>query len=338
LTYLVAFILNGICNEDDHSSDFNGSFKPVGLVTHILKSGQFNLIGLTLHEPVLVTGQLESVNGTVLSDSDVNFSNVLTSGATYILQIVDASNSELNGTVQEITVWSGMTMTTPQDLVAQGLVVGDKYLLRPVITLRDIFGSNNESGLQEGASGIADLVWVPNGSGNYDRYYYHPGSTFPTLVSEGWKSLSAGDGLEAPEVPIFFTDGLLVQRRGATDLDLTITGNVITNNVKVAVFNGFNLISNVYPVGSTLANSSLQANLTSSFTESGADVLWLPDGGGNYTRYFYQRAPLNRWFNATANSAVVDPSAIDLTAGFFVQRRGNAANLNLTPPDVYDDL
>jgi len=93
---------------------------PAGFVTHTLKAGQFNLIGLTLHQPVLVSGEFTAVssddNGTVgdttddfsvLTDSDVNFATALTSGTTYILEITEASDTDLNGTIQEITVWSG---------------------------------------------------------------------------------------------------------------------------------------------------------------------------------------------------------------------------------------
>jgi len=115
--------------------------KPSGFVTHTLKAGQFNLIGLTLHKPVTVAGTFTAVSETTLTDSNVDFGSVLTAGKTYILEITDAADSALNGTIQEITSWSGNAITTPVDLVAYGLSVGDKYQLREVATLQQIFGT-----------------------------------------------------------------------------------------------------------------------------------------------------------------------------------------------------
>ena len=82
---------------------------PAGFVTHTLRAGQFNLLGLTLHEPVVASGDLTGVTSTQLTDTDVDFGAVLTTGTTYILEITDAEDASLNGTIQEVTVWSGDT-------------------------------------------------------------------------------------------------------------------------------------------------------------------------------------------------------------------------------------
>ena len=37
--------------------------KPAGFVTHTLKAEQLNLIGLTLHEPVVYSGSFDAVEG-----------------------------------------------------------------------------------------------------------------------------------------------------------------------------------------------------------------------------------------------------------------------------------
>ena len=47
--------------------------KPSGFVTHTLKAGQFNLIGLTLHDSISVAGKFTTVAGTILTDSNVDF-------------------------------------------------------------------------------------------------------------------------------------------------------------------------------------------------------------------------------------------------------------------------
>jgi hypothetical protein len=56
--------------------------KPSGFVVHTLKAGQFNLVGLTLHEPVTVTGSFEALSGTTLTDCEVYFDTSLATGKT----------------------------------------------------------------------------------------------------------------------------------------------------------------------------------------------------------------------------------------------------------------
>lgn len=89
---------------------------PSGFVTYNLKAGQFNILGMTMHGNVKVTGTLDVVTGTTLTDNDEKFENSLITGKTYILEIVDASDDSLNGTIQEITVWNGNTITTSLNL------------------------------------------------------------------------------------------------------------------------------------------------------------------------------------------------------------------------------
>lgn len=142
--------------------------KPSGFVTHTLKSGQFNLVGLTLHEPISVAGAFETVSGTTLTDTGVNFTTALTAGKTYVLEITEnTADPSLVGTIQEITSWTATTLTTPQDLGADGLAGetsggandGAKYQLRQAVTLQQIFGS--PPALKSTASSASsDVIWV----------------------------------------------------------------------------------------------------------------------------------------------------------------------------------
>lgn len=297
--------------------------KPAGYVTHTLKTGQFNLIGLTLHQPVIATGDFTAVSGTTLTDSDVDFGTALTSGKTYILEIIEASDTDLNGAIQEVTVWSGNTITTPQDLVAQGLAIGDSYQMREVPTLESIFGTT-DSLLKKGVvSTIADIVWIPNGSGGYNRYFL--------ATTNQWKN-AANNGL-APNVPVCYTDGMLVERKGA-DVDLVFTGSVKTTGTSIALVQGFNPIGATFPAGSTLQNSGLSASLKPGVVSTIGDIVWIPDGLGGYTRYFYHTT--NQWRNAATNVAA--PADVPMTSGVFIQRKDAAVNVKLTPPSTYSNL
>mgnify|MGYP000064799616 CR=1 FL=1 len=320
--------------------------KPAGFVTHTLKSGQFNLIGLTLHQPVTVAGAFSAVasndNGTggdtdddysVLTDANVDFNTALTSGKTYILEITDAANTALNGTIQEVTVWSGATVTTPNDIVADGVAIGDKYQIREAVTIQQIFGT--PPAIKSTASAASsDVIWVADGSGGYTQYYYKT----PIVGSPSWFNATTNSAVVG-DIPIVYTDAVIVQiQSGSPDVNLVVTGSVKTGEVALAVFTGFNLVSNVYPVGSTLQNSDLSSSLTSTASASSSDVIWMPNGLGGYDRYYYKTPIVGSpsWFNATSNSAVV--SDVILTSAFFIQRIGSATNVDIDPPTSYNNL
>lgn len=134
---------------------------PAGYVTHKLKANQYNLIGLTLHNSAVAEGNFDLVAGVTLTDNDVDFTTLLTSGKRYILEILENTASpSIEGTVQEVSSWTAHTLTTPDDIVTEGLASGAKYRIRPATTLQSIFGENNQAGLKEGYSGTADLVWL----------------------------------------------------------------------------------------------------------------------------------------------------------------------------------
>ncbi len=324
--------------------------KPAGYVTHTLKAGKFNLLGLTLHEAVSTSGAFEIVNGTTLTDSNADFATSLTAGKTYILEIIEnTADPSLVGSIQEITSWTATTLTTPDDLGADGLAGetasgendGAKYQLRAAKTLQDIFGDTNTAGLQEGAAGVADLVWIPDGSGDFNKYYYAKAETFPETVEEGWKNL---DGSAANQVPICYTDAFFVQRRGLTDLDLVITGSVITTNVTVAVPNNYTFISGLFPVGATIATSGLQDSLLHGFAGT-ADLLWIPkDDASGYDIYYYHSGSsfpeviAEGWKLIGADSSV-DQASTPLKSGMIIQRRNSTQyNAPIAPPTDYADL
>ncbi|MCP5538108.1 MAG: hypothetical protein H7A51_17990 [Akkermansiaceae bacterium] len=306
--------------------------KPSGFVTHTLKAGKFNLIGLTLHSPIAISGAFETVSGTTLTDTNVDFTSVLTTGNTYILEITEnTADPSLVGTIQEITSWTATTLTTPDDLGSDGLAGettsgannGAKYQLRKAPTLEEVFGTTN-SVLQKGViSTLADILWIPNLSGGYDRYFLSN--------TNQWKN--AATNAVAPNVPLVYTDALFIQRKGA-EVNLVLTGSVKANNTVVALSTGFNPVSIVAPVGATLQNSGLNASLQAGVISTLADIVWVPNGSGEYDRYFYHTS--NVWRNATTNADVVGD--VVLPHGIFIQRKGASKNATLTTPSGYSNL
>lgn len=300
--------------------------KPSGFVTHTLKAGKLNLIGLTLHEPVVCSGSFDLVEGTVLTDNQVDFNEKLITGQSYILEIVDNdANPSLNGVIQIIDSWTSNQVNTPDDLVIDGLANGVKYKLRAPKTISDVFGAANSAGLSAGTNlASADVIWLQNGNG-FDKFYYSKGGGFGGGAA-GWKN---SRGIDAGNQPIIYTDAVIIQSRALKDKQLIVSGVVKTKAVTLALLGEkFNFISSTFPIGATLANSGLEGHLGNA---ADTDIIWMPDGDGGFKKYSYNG--LN-WVAEGGD----DASATPLSSGIIIERSGSNINAKLTPPISYDNL
>lgn len=300
---------------------------PVGYTTETFKAGQFNIFGLTLHNPVLATGQIDAVSGATLTDDEVDFDAVLTSG-TYIMEI---TSGVLEGGIQDVTVWSGNTITTPQDLSAD-LVIGDTYQIRAAKTIGEVFGVSNQAGLQQGDVSTADMLWIPNGAGGFKKYYY--ANAVGILISAGWKNSDTGN-TDQSQTPLVYTDGMILERRGGTDLDLVVTGEVKLESTLIAVNQDYTYMGATFPAGVSLGNSGLE-NYVGHGDVSTADMLWFPDGNGGFVKYYYA-SPVGILITAgwkNTDTGNTDQSAVELPSGFFIEKRTADFNALISPPTV----
>ncbi len=303
--------------------------KPAGFVIQTLQPGRLNLIGLTLHEPVLFSGSFDTVNGTTLRDENTDFGEILVEGNSYILEIVDnPSDVTLNGVMQVITQWTGNNIISPDDLAVDNLGVGASYQLRSPKTISDVFGTSNSAGLTAGANiASADVIWLHNGVG-FEKFYYSEGGGFGGGEA-GWKNDS---GQDSGDYPIIYTDAMIIQSRASLEKKLVIAGVIKTKSITLALLEGkFNFISTTYPVGATLGNSGLEDDLVSNVDIEASDVIWMPDGDGGYNKYFFSP---DGWKNSEGDPA----SDTKLSSGIVIERVGVAANAKLTPPLIYKNL
>lgn len=293
--------------------------KPSGYVTQTIAQG-FNLIGVSLHGATASGGQATALTPTNFTDSSANFTNSLTAGVTYLLEVTSGAKS---GLTVEITSWNQSTLTTIDNLVAAGVVVTDKYVLRKAPTLEEVFGTTGSVLQRSNNSLLADIVWVPKSNGQYDRYFLNNSSL--------WRNAAGG---AAPNVPFVYLDGIFLQKRNAGNIDLVVTGQVKTSATRVSLISGFNLVGNPYPAGTTLQNSGLDANLARSNNSLLADIVWLPSGVGTYNRYFVNTSGV--WRNAAGGAA---PADVALTSAMFIQRRSvSPLEITQTPPSTYSNL
>ena len=340
---------------------------PVGYESIDLTSG-LNYVGLRLHQNNIVAGVLTGVGSHTVTDSTMNFTNILDPSKTYILEI----NSGI-GFIQIIAGTAGSSagvITTPDDLLAAGVSGTSAYSIRPCATLASIFGVVPDPNLFThgftSESG-ADQVWIPNAAGDFDYYYYddHYGSP----VVAGWRKFD----LLNPATPyvlvtpasvlIPYDEGMIVNSpglNGNTNLPetLVVSGEIKKTAVALAAVGGLNYFSTVFPVGSTLASAfgtvpvdpsvdPTAGGLTHGFTsESGADQVWIPNAAGDFDYYYYDDHYGSPWvagwrkfdlLNPAIPYVLVNPANVQISAsGVIINSVGG--NLKLSAPGFYSDL
>jgi hypothetical protein len=295
---------------------------PVGYNTTTLAPNQFTLVGLTLQNSAVVAGVLDAESASSVTDTQSDFTALLTAGSTYILELS-------NGTVQEITSWAGGVLTTPSDITSLVTPGTTTFTLRKAATVSEIFGAANSVGLTPDSDGDFttgnDLVLIFNGTAFDTVYYYDDGTT------TGWFD----DGGNAAENKVIaYPDGFFVQRIAGAPINLVVSGTVKTKPTGgVLAGGGFNYLSSVAPAGSTLASSGLSSFITPStdgdFTTVDNVLIQKPDGS-YVTHYYFDDGTTTGWFDDGGNSTDTEP----LTGGFLLQNRGVAKPYTIAAPTI----
>jgi hypothetical protein len=302
----------------------------VGYRTETLKgNGVFNLFSANLDNPIGAAGTIDVIAGTTLTDNEANFTAAFTAGTPLTLKIVEAANASAVGLISDVTAFTATTVTTADNL-SSVLAAGAKYQLRATPTVASTFGADNSAGLAAGTSATADLIWIPTGDGNYSQVFRSSGG----LVGAGWRRVGGG-AVDASNDPISIVDGIFVQRKAATDLNVVFTGHVQTTKTRTGVITGYNPVSRVLPVGLTLADSQLQTELTQG-TSATADLLWNPKGDGTYDQFFYSSGGLVGMGWRKVGGGAADQATSVLSSGFLVQRKGAATNITIQLPSGLD--
>lgn len=334
LTALAALVASGSIHAQTPAFS-----KPSGYVTTSLLQG-FNLIGLNLQTPSLASGKFETVTATTLTDSDVT-DYAPTSGRTYVLEITSGT---IEGSIFEVPA-SGVTgnvitiTTVPAtDLVALGLTTNDTYNLRIAPTLEEIFTTTSltSGGVLFASANInnADIVWLPDGTGGYDRYYLRQGA---------FRDFDPPNNL-APNIPIIYSDGMFVQKKNTTAASLTVTGNVKTIGTTSVITQGFNPVNLVAPVGLNLFNAGLEDDLKASANPTLADIVWVQDPTNLTYQKFFRRGTVETgtWRNVSVpNTALTQQQAeaISLSGAILIQKAdAGKVNVDLKVPSGFSDL
>ncbi len=303
---------------------------PVGYASQSIAQG-FNLVGLTLQTPTLAAGNLDTVSAGNVTDAALTLTP--TAGKTYVLEITSGTAT---GVIVEVPAASitGTTISTgTTNLVTAGVVIGDTYKIRVAPTIEEIFKTDGTIVSRGANSGVADVIWVPNGS-SYDQYFIHPAGVGTVRI--------AGGQVLAPNVPLIYADGVLVQKKSATTTTSVVSGEVKKVGTNSVAIQGFNLVSIVAPVGLNLFNSGLATDIAAGANPGVADLLWVPTGAGVYTKYFRHPASGGSWRTEAAPLvALTQPQAeaVILPPAILIQRKSaTPAAISIAVPTSYATL
>jgi hypothetical protein len=301
-------------------------------------AGSFTLVGLTFHRPAVASGVFTAKSGTFLTAAALNFTSLLTPG-TYVLELPD-------GEVQEVTAWSGDTLTTPEDISSLIVLNETNFILRPAATIASVFGSSNSANLApyiEGNKVGPDYILIRNSEGALLQYYYFKGDGSTDSENAGWYSRT--DGERADNKAIIYNEGLFIQHASLdTPLSFIVSGEVKTNPTAGVLEAGkYSYLSGVAPAGLTLSNSGLSSQITQFIpTTTGEpnayDRVLIPQPSGEYPEYYFYNDPKDPdtigWYGKDGNRA--DNRA--LNGGFLILNSGVKKPFKISVPAWYSDL
>lgn len=318
--------------------------RPVGYATLTALAGKTNLFGLTLHRSVAYAGLAETISGTTLTWLGGTFDPVLGAGG-YLLEL-DGGISD--GKVIPITGATGQTLALADFLPSQSNV---RFRVLPMMSLSRLEPSDPEGlispievlGTADFNPDHADLILIPDGSGGFRKYFVstHMDPAHPENFNT-WVDADTGQAQQDPL--LYYPQGFFFLRRGNSDFNLIVTGELKLENTRLSVAETFNYCSMVYPYGMTLGESSLAGSLQPG-TAATADIVMLQDEiTGEFRRYFVSNGspPLTSgWRRADPppGEENTDQSAVPMSSGFVIHRRAaQPYEALMTPPDFYQDL
>ena len=322
---------------------------PVGYVTETISPAGFNLIASNLSGPVVASGAFSSADSTTATDANASFTTSLSGSSDYVLALTSGANVGVN---TGVTASSATAVATGDDL--SSLVSdGDTYEIRSVLTVADLFGSDNSAelaGATAGNTSAADIVWVQNATGYTKVYYNAVARPFPPL-SVGWKTTTTGNS-DASATAVYFTDAIWVQvQRSAfssdeagvdasdlTSKDIVFAGSVVTHSSEVAAESGFNFINRIFPGDMSLGESGMESDiaLATAGNTTDADLIWIPNGSGGYNKYYYNGTarpfpPLSVGWKGTTTGNT-DASGEILSSAYIIERKASGTMVTSSLP------
>jgi hypothetical protein len=284
-----------------------------------------------------MAGVITAVGTNVLTNSNAGWTpGALSTAATpYLIQITsgtatgrtfliatntanDASDVTINST--DVSQVSGSNL---QNL---GIVPGtDTYKIIPADTISSVFGKPNSDGTGVLGSTIytsADelQLYTPN-VGLLTYYYQLSGNSNP---DPGWTRV--GSQISGANVVIRPDSGVVYARLGTTTFTIQRMGQVPSINRLAAVADsGYTILSNNWPVKTTLSSSNISkiatwTPSTSDTSSAGADLVEVLVSGVGYLQYYFDGTD---WLRVGPNNSG-DNQAIPAGSAVIIYKQGSA--------------
>jgi hypothetical protein len=323
---------------------------PVGFVTVGITAGtgtakRNTLFSVPLMETESIGGQVAGTITGVTANTISNTNAGWTAGALsqpatpYLIQITSgaaegrlfliSSSANTGGAISGVantatTVTVSSTDTAQIDLTSLGIVAGtDTYKIYACDTLSSFFGTPATTGVQGGtAPANADtVVAVVNGTSS--TYYY-------STTSSRWVRAVLGNP-DSSNVPLLPYYGVQYGRLANSALSFVVTGGVPTEPRKVAVKNsGTTIVSQFWPVSSTLGTSGLSSVVTPGATAAAADTVVLTEGLATSTFFFNG----TDWKKVVLGTPTANTNPIPIGASVQIIRKGTATGFSTLSQNV----
>lgn len=277
---------------------------------------RYSYLAVAMFHPSSFAGTVTAVSSNAVIDANASWTQNQFDGTNGVHYIEFE-----NGAMADILLTDAATrsLSFPGTL-PEGVTVGDSFKVRKHTTIADIFGPNNETGLQAGLnSSQADniLLSIPETQDSVTLFY----ANIPGF--EGWYRF---DYFEASKTVVYPEQAFIIRRRGAEDLTLLTDGVAKQGPTRFPIFPGYNLINTAKQNGGMTLNElglftgDADTGLAPGRNANEADnvVLILPDQTSAI--YFYFNLPgFTGWYDFSYNPA--DQTVIEANTAFFIHRK-----------------
>lgn len=276
----------------------------------------YTYLCLDMFTPVVASGTITALGSTSIIDHDADWTEQQFSGdnGAHYLEFTD-------GTIVDIVNTDAINkeLFVPQGL--QGLVsVGDAYWIRKYMTFVEIFGADNELGLDPGLSiSDSDIVMMFDAENQkMDNYFF---SDYPGF--SGWYRQ---DYTSASATYLYPEQGFVITKRGPGDRVLYLNGIVREKAYQAPIYEGYNLVGSING-GREMRLEDLGLYTGDSLTgmvagsnPAEADNLFLVEPNGTVKTYFYtDLVGFEGWYDFFFNPA--GNLRIPSGTGFYLLRK-----------------
>ena len=328
---------------------FAQEFKSEPFGREILTVGSgFNYLGLRLHRKAVCEGVVTAVTtGSMAVGIPAKAVSALGPDDFFLFEV---ETGTATGAVIPITAYDQVAQTiTLNDDLSSDLQVGDRFTIRPSATLASVFGANNESGMGAASSAwSADQVWIPDGAGSFDRYFFYS-ANFSGPVNK-WYHSNTNQEVDPHQISFYYPEGIII-RGNSTVNTFKVSGVVKRTPTTLVLGTGFQYLSSIYPSGATISSmfgSNNEAGIAEGFFGiAGADRIIVPEypAASTFQTYYYELFDLNtflespHWADATTNSEI-DPEMIsfDNASGVVILNSSTVKAVTVSPPEFYNAL